>query len=289
LPVFAFATGLLMPRSVDRDGRGAYLRRRLATLAWIYLLWTLIEGTAEVLTSSVKNVPVTWGDVFAVWRPLGHLWFLPLLAIATIVVVAVAPWRPGRVRAAALVAVSVLSLSAWGWGLDNVFARGLALIVFFLVGSAITGARLAAATSRLPSWTVGVAGAAGLAVWVGTASVPWVTTPTIVDDSRTFASVALGMLGSFAALVGVWGVSLLLARTRRAGGWLSYIGRLSLQVYLAHILFTAATRIVLVRLGVLDAGVHLALGVVAGVVGPLLLERVTRPVPWLFAAPWDRR
>lgn len=288
LPVFAFATGLLMPRSVDRDGRVAYLRRRLASLAWIYLLWTLIQGTAEVLTSPVKNVPVTWGDVFAVWRPLGHLWFLPLLALATVVVVAVAPWRPGRLRAAALVAVSVASLAAWGWELDNLFARGLALIVFFLVGSAITSARLSAATSRLSGWTVGIGGAAGLAVWVGAAAVPWVTTPTIVDESRTLASMFLGMVGSLAALVAVWGVSLLLARAR-SGGWLGYIGRLSLQIYLAHILFTAGTRIVLVHFGVLDVGVHLFLGVVTGVVGPLLLERVTRPIPWLFAAPWDRR
>lgn len=95
LPVFAFATGLLMPRSVERDGRAGYLRARLSLLLYLFLLWTLIEGTAEVLTSSVKNVPVTWVEVLSIWIPLGPLWFLPLLMLATVVVVVLAPWRGG--------------------------------------------------------------------------------------------------------------------------------------------------------------------------------------------------
>ncbi|MBB1513205.1 acyltransferase family protein [Tessaracoccus sp. MC1627] len=93
LPVFAFATGLLMPRPVERDGQARYLRERLSLLLYLFLLWTLIEGTAEVLTSSVKNVPVTWVEVLSIWTPLGPLWFLPLLMLATVVVVVLAPWR----------------------------------------------------------------------------------------------------------------------------------------------------------------------------------------------------
>ena len=54
LPVFAIATGLLMSRPVERDGQTRYLRGRLGMLSYVFLLWTLIEGTAEVLASSVK-------------------------------------------------------------------------------------------------------------------------------------------------------------------------------------------------------------------------------------------
>lgn len=100
LPVFAFATGLLMPRPVERDGRARYLRARLSLLAYLFLLWTLIEGSAEVLTSSVKNVPVTWWQVLSVWRPLGPLWFLPLLMLATVVVVILSPWYSVRLGTA---------------------------------------------------------------------------------------------------------------------------------------------------------------------------------------------
>lgn len=298
LPLFAFVTGLLLAHSVDRDGDAAYLRRRLVLVGWLYLVWALLQGAAEVLTSPIKNVPVTWGDVFALWRPLGHLWFLPWLALATLVVVLIAPWRPGPFHAVALVVGSSVSLAAWGWELDFAVARGWALIVFFLAGAALTSRRFTASTTRLPPWSVALVGLAGLGVWVVAASVPWVTTPTIVDGGRTPASVALGAGGSLGALIGVLAVSVVVARQPSLSGWLATLGRLSLQVYLAHILFTAGTRIVLVRLGIVDVGVHLTVGVAAGVVGPLLLERATRPVPWLFAPPsgwrhvervWDDR
>src|SRR5439155_6337881 len=49
------------------------------------------------------------------------------------------------------------------------------------------------------------------------------------------------------------------------------IGRVSLQVYLAQILFASGTRVVLSRLGVADFTIHLVLGTLAGFIGPLLL------------------
>ncbi len=84
-----------------------------------------------------------------------------------------------------------------------------------------------------------------------------------------------------AALAGCALVLLLAHRAMRRGDaaprlaprptWLEHIGFASMPIYLAHILATAATRIALVKLGVVDVGVQLALGTLAGVACPMLL------------------
>lgn len=285
LPVFAFATGLLMPRPVERDGQVRYLRGRLAMLVYVFLLWTLIEGTAEVLTSSVKNVPVTWIQVVTIWRPLGPLWFLPLLMLATLVVVVLAPWRGGRVRLLAAGLTVVASVAFWGLEGDYAFTRGLALVAWFVLGALVTFERFGRWSKGARPASLFVIVAMGTLVWVVAAWTPWVTAPTVIDPDRSLLSVAAGVVGVLGALTATLSVSILMARLGSPGALLAYPGRLSLQVYLAHVVFTAGTRVVLVRVGVVDPTTHVALGTAAGIAGPLLLERVTRGLPWLFAPP----
>lgn len=57
-----------------------------------------------------------------------------------------------------------------------------------------------------------------------------------------------------------------------------------MAVFIAHVLFTAAMRITLMRLGVDQVGTHLLLGTVIGVGGPLVLLWLSHRlrVPWLF-------
>jgi len=60
-------------------------------------------------------------------------------------------------------------------------------------------------------------------------------------------------------------------------GWsnasLAQIGRYSYAIFLFHVFFTAATRIALERMGARDVGLHMVLGSVAGLAGPILFER----------------
>lgn len=286
LPVFAFATGLLMAKPVQRDGAAHYLRMRLAMLAYVFLLWTLIQGAIEVWTSPVKNVPVTWGDVATVWRPLGQLWFLPLLMLATVLVVVVAPWRGGTTRLLALATVVLGGVGCWGLEGEWIFTRGLALMPFFMLGAVVTQERFSRGLKRCSGAWLAVIGFVTCAIWLATAANPWVTAPTVLDPERSPISVGVGLVGSVAAVTAVGAVSGLLARSQRAGAWLAYAGRLSLHVYLVHIIFTAGVRVVLTRAGVMEPGLHLVAGAIAGVAGPLLVERVTRRWPWLFVPPW---
>lgn len=68
---------------------------------------------------------------------------------------------------------------------------------------------------------------------------------------------------------------------------LALVGRNTLQIYLAHIVVIAGLRIVLMALGVTSAAVLLPTLLVAGVIAPLIAERVLRPTPlrYVFEPP----
>jgi hypothetical protein len=81
-----------------------------------------------------------------------------------------------------------------------------------------------------------------------------------------------------AAILGV-SASLAIARfdlVSRAG-WLAYLGKATMPIFVLHILFTAGLRILLIRFNIVsDVNLLLSLLVAAGLAGPLLVERVTR-------------
>lgn len=286
LPVFVFVTGLLLPRGVERLGRGRYLWERLSQFAYVYILWTLIQGTAEVLTSPWKNNPASWEAVLTVWSPIGHLWFIPTLAVATVVVVVVRPWR-GTASSGVMTAVALaLSVGLWGVTWPIAGGGGLALTAWLLVGAFVTQPRLAFAVEKASAAVLAGGALLASAVLMTVPALLPVTAPTIGDVGRTAASVALGVVCTAAGVAGVLGISVVAARCPGFWAWLALIGRRSLQIYLAHIIFASGTRVVLVMVGITSFPVHAVLGTLAGVVGPLLLVMLTTgTMPWLFTRP----
>ena len=45
-----------------------------------------------------------------------------------------------------------------------------------------------------------------------------------------------------------------------------------MAIYVAHVIFEAGVRVVLLEIGVRDLGIHLLAGFIAGLAGPLLLQ-----------------
>ena len=64
-----------------------------------------------------------------------------------------------------------------------------------------------------------------------------------------------------------------------AGTTATALGRASLFIYLAHTVFSGAVRIALLQAGIEDPALHLALGVAAGLAGPMLLAPLLRRTP----------
>lgn len=288
LATFAYLSGLFVRRVVERDGAWVTVRRRLLLFGWLYLLWTLIQGSVRVAASSVANTPVTVADIARIWVPEGQLWFLPWLVAVTAVAAATQPWVSRRRAVVVLLLASVLALAVWGFDPLYAFTRGWALLLPFLVGCLVTQPRHAALASRTA--VVSAAGAVGVALWLWVGLGTLATTPTTGGDLRTVSTVALGVLGCLAGTVATLAIAALLARTP-AAGVLAVLGRRSLEIFLAHIVVASGTRVVLVQVGVSDPWVHLLTASALGLVIPVMLAIAAERLrwTWVFGLPGRRR
>ncbi|AIO66806.1 acyltransferase family protein [Burkholderia oklahomensis] len=280
MPLFFLLSGLHVPKSLQRAGDG-FLLAKLRTIVYPYFVWSLLQGAVQLaLSSRGMNHAFTPNDLLAIgWRPFGQFWFLYALFICMLIAWGwsiVAPGirahgraAPGRAHASlaalaigglAVVALAAGSSTQWG-----IMSMTLTYLPFFVLGMLI-GDKLPALVERASN---------GLAL----AAVA-VTFAAAVAFAHRFGEPD-SVSAVPAALAGCALVLLLAHRAMRRGDaaprlaprptWLEHIGFASMPIYLAHILATAATRIALVKLGVVDVGVQLALGTLAGVACPMLL------------------
>ena len=77
LPTLAYLSGLFFTRGVERSGVRRFTTDRLLLFAWLYVLWSVTQGSVKARAGSLKNSPSEWSDVLRLWIPGGQLWFLP--------------------------------------------------------------------------------------------------------------------------------------------------------------------------------------------------------------------
>jgi fucose 4-O-acetylase-like acetyltransferase len=282
LSVFAFLGGIFVARSVGKRSLRTYVLERTFQFLVVYLLWTAVQGAAQLWAAHVVNNPSSIGLLLRVWAPTGQLWYLPFLVVVTLVFVPMRPWQPKR--APWLLGFSaVLSIALWGLAGGVIGTQGVGLVVFFVGGMILGVDRLRSALQSIPFVAAGVGGVGLFAVGVLIAVYKQPTPPTIGWSSRTELTVALGVALSVVMSAAV----LLFARAAGSWGFLAVCGRRSLDIFLAHIILTSGSRIILVKLGVHSVVLLVAIGLVAGVLGSLVVATALRRVglAWVFDGP----
>ena len=272
MPLFFFLAGLNVPHSLRR-GTEPFLRSKAWTLAYPYVLWSLIQGSVILLAAHDVNTPVTAADLLAIpYRPMAQFWFLYALLICHLLAAALLPNRIG-----------VLA--------------GVAAVGFLVFQLLPVRPDLALTLHHLPLYVAGLCAARAASVWrpVGrwaTAVLIWGTFVLVVTltgsasgfDHNGFAAVPACVLG----VTGVVWVSKLIN-----GGWLAVVGRQSMTIYVLHILAAAATRMALLRLHVPpQPELYLLAGTAIGVGAPMVTHVVLSRaglLPLLGLAPLPTR
>lgn len=288
MPAIALVLGAFIPYGVAKYGTWRYIARRTIMAAYLYAVWYVIQMGTELLTSRWKNTLVTVDDAMQFWLQPAHLWFIPYIAVSAIVVSLLRPWdrRPWLTLPLILLASTVL----WGWSSDVIGLRGLPLIGFSAVGAVIGMKRFGRTLETHRGLILGLGLAAfGVSLFFfGTkiVSPSFAATPEQWVAGRLTwlpQSVTLAWLGQFILA----GITVALASIPRIKDAFALIGRNTLQIYLAHILVTAGLRIILVKVGVTSPLVLIPLLLAAGVLLPLLAERMVRSTPlrYVFDVP----
>jgi fucose 4-O-acetylase-like acetyltransferase len=277
MPLFFFASGLFFVESIKKRGFALFFASKLDSLFYLYVVWSLIQGSLSVLLSGVANERLGWLDVSTfLWAPRAQFWFLYVLFLVS--VVAAAAWQlPERLRRPAILALGLGCYGASFWLLPIPVVTPLCKhLIYFCMGLFFMPMsawlqkrhRQLLMTFAVPFFVMQL-GVALLAVHGGVLS--------------PFLQLAVGCV----SIAFMAALAMFLADKRIS--WLHYVGQHSLVIYLLHILAASGTRIVLAKLGHISSiPVHLVVGVLAGLLVPLFTERLLTKlrVTWPLQTPW---
>lgn len=276
MPDFFLISGLFLGLVIDRPWL-RYIDRKVVHFLYFYILWLTIQmafkGPAMAMEDGVAApfAEYLWSFV----QPFGTLWFiyiLPLFFIVTRLVKGLPVWFV-LLWAAVLEAMPVQTGSV-------IFDEFCARYVYFYAGYA-----LASRVFALADW-VDAHRAASVLLLLGWAALNalFVFTPApaafaafLQSDGAAAGDVSLASLPVVSLMLGGAGamaivaVSALVSKAPWAR-WLTWLGAHSIVVYLAFFLPMAASRVFLVKTGIItDIGVVSLLVTIAGVAGPAVL------------------
>lgn len=248
MPLFFLLAGMNAGKGLARSG---FLRSKLMTIIYPYLLWSLLQGLIQVVMSDSANIPFHLSDLgpAILWKPLGQFWFLYALLLCHIFVYLT---TANRLR------VSLFALAAYLVGINfelGILSQSLQFFLFYAVGL-LAAEHLKAVVERLanPAGITATFMATGISIYAASALGAY-------SDPWALPAAFLGMLL-------VLQVSALLANSNRMR-IIELLGLASMPIYLMHILAASGARIVLSKLGITYMYLHLGIGFSLGVLFPL--------------------
>jgi peptidoglycan/LPS O-acetylase OafA/YrhL len=279
--------GLFVQRGVERESTFPYLRQRGFLFLYLYILWSVIQGVVKLITSNLVNSPVSLIDVLSIWFPDGQVWFLGFLIVMTIAVTLIKPWRSRTATLLSLAVALVVSLMSWGVFGTVIGTQGLGLTIFYFAGTVLTSRRFTSIAAKCPPTLAVVVFMTTASIFAALVYLTPLTPPTSFGVGRTLTTVMLGFVASVAGVIATLTLARLLSYLNVVVRWIAFLGERSLEIFLAHTVAVAGTRIILAWVGVDDALIQLAVGTAAGIGGPLALWFVLKSLgaPWLFDAP----
>jgi uncharacterized membrane protein YcfT len=256
MPDFFLIAGLFLARRIDAPWR-LYLDRKVLHFAYFYALWLTIQFAVKApgLAAEAGWQGALGEYLHAYVDPWGTLWFIYHLALFLLVtrLVKAVPWPVVWLVAAALEIAPIHTGSVL---IDEFAAR----FVYFY-----TGYVFAAHVFRLADETRRDRGTALTAIAL------WATLNGLVVfngyGDLPVVSLILGLAGALAIVA----LATLIAQGL-ASVPLRWLGKHSIVVYLAFFLPMAASRALLLKLGIItDVGTISVLVTLSGIVAPVLL------------------
>ena len=273
MPLFFLLSAVLVPARIMK-GRPAFARSIVERIVYPYVIWSILQLTVIYLAGSLVNAPVNdyWTTILSLpWHAVSQFWFLYSLAILH------------------LLAMLLPSIGAWGFvammvvgrilaqtlPIEGILGQTLLFGVFYGFGLVLNAPRLTQLRKQRP-WMAAVG--VGVLLLALPFSIRVDLLPLFQQDPRPSAGSVAGAAWELEVLpMAVLGTAVTIGLAMGLKGplaaGLAYMGRNSMPIFLAHVIFVAGTRIVLWKLfGPIDLLSLLLLLTAIGLIGPLLLR-----------------
>lgn len=259
MPLFFFLSGLMIPKSLGK-GAPVFLKDKLATIAYPYLVWSLIQGTLQLQVASQLNHEISiWSLIAIPWKPMGHFWFLYALMVCHLVSVFLAN-RPGV----------ALALIPAGFLFSPYAPCPYSALIAYHLPFYISGWML---SSYVMNWRPECRQNALRLV-----ALLFIVFAVAVS----FAAFSVGLREYYswpAIPAAVGGTALVIAITKalelKTSSLIVVLGRCSLAIYLMHVMAVAGMRVILTKSGLVTDPIGLLfLASLCGLVAPLIALQI---------------
>lgn len=259
MPLFFLVAGLFAQKALRAPLR-SFIDSKVLHFVYFYLLWSVLQIGIKMVLPHEGGWPVSYMDfVMIPLEPFGLLWFIYALAVFFCFMRFARDVRPAIVLAFALT-LYFTNLDT-GWTMPDEFARRF---IFFA-----SGVYAAPHVFALAGWSIDNPRRAALGA---------IALLALVADFAFTNETALRPVELLAGYAGAAGTIMLVAIAVSLGfaRMLTYVGSRSLYVFLAFFLPMAATRIVMVHLGVTNGDLVTLVSSVLAVALPLLAYRLVK-------------
>ncbi len=254
MPLFFVLAGLNVKHSLTK-GHNSFITGKLWTIAYPYFLWSLVQGSIQLLIPEYLNSPRSaWSLATILWHPIGQFWFLYALFVCHLVAWACL----GQRAVLTLLAITLLivrhynSSSRW-----DVLAFAFPFYMAgILISSPALQLRLSPTKSFLATGIFGVCFAVS-------AHYGRILSGGVPSSQASLPAAVFGILLTVAA--SYWIVN----TSHKLTSWLRFLGAASLTIYILHVLAASGTRIALKHIHLLVWQEQLILGTLAGILIPL--------------------
>ncbi|MEZ7892952.1 MAG: acyltransferase [Candidatus Wallbacteria bacterium] len=280
MPLFFFLSGLFFIDSLKKRNAQDLLLNKIDTILYPYILWSMLQGTLELVLSSYTNGHVNYKEVFSfLWAPRAQFWFL--YALFMIFVIAILIFQKTRTQNL-IIPVFILSIFAYIFKIELTSVLNISYLtsnfVFFTFGIILGN------SSMFISYT---------------SNFQLILTFFIFIVFQYYFHIVLGLsyintglLSLLLALVSIlFIVSLSKILSEKNIKYLRFIGNSSMAIYLMHIIAGSGIRIILLKFLKIKLFLfHFPIGLLLSIIIPLIvLALVNRyKIPFIFSMPLSR-
>jgi len=262
MPFFFLLSGLFAGARVH--SRGEFIRRRLVTIVYPYILWSVIQTILTVGAGHLANENHSLSDLALIGtHPIGQFWFLYVLAMLQLLLLLPRPLF--------LLTVPVGIVAGLLYGAGPLPLRAAWYLPFFAAGVVLGRSGLEAALQTVRSAVVGLVG--GAIVFAALLA----AIPLLNGLPAMLAQYAVASAGIIVALA--------IARLLDARiTLLAALGTASLAIFVMHVICSAVMRAGLERIGVNQPVIAIILVSAGGLLIPLAIYRASIMAgltPWL--------
>lgn len=268
MPLFFFLSGLLVERVLLASSPTDFVISRVRRLIWPLALWTWIFFLFKAAAGSWANKASDWTD-FPIFPlpPREHFWFLWALFLIQLATLAIKPVLQSslyRQRDWLLFWLASVLLCLFRPPLGAIapwFISAILSAPYFLLGAAVSNL----SKRQVPVWL-------GLTAFVAFLGV---VASSLHAPSTEAVRLLIGCTATLLLCCTVMSLQGPLF-SRRQFAWIGWLGTASMAIYVSHTVFSAATRIVLIKIGVTDLWVHIIAGTLVGLLFPAVLYVVSK-------------